>query len=170
MKLPSAAPGSWPVVRAKICRWSPCGCPPFVSFIHIYFSIYLSARTPQGRGFNISVPLGYRWKIRRPWDAGKKGRRDRYPEVRWTISVRLTDPSPTICHLPTTDTDTQTHTRARTHEIKLRWYFYSWKLEHFTASARKKNEKNMSVYLTQNRHLAGSVFMNAHTFLLLQHW
>lgn len=116
VELPSAAPSSWPVVCAGIRRWSPCSCPPFASFIHIYFPIYLSAFTSQGPGFDISMPSGSRWKSRQPRDAGKKGRRDRYPEVRWTISVRLTDPSATSCHQSTTDMYTHTHTCARTRD------------------------------------------------------
>lgn len=101
---------------APIHWWSPCSCPPFTSSIHIYLSIYLPARTPQGRGFNISVPSGYWWKRRQPRDAGKKGRHDQYPEVRWTIIVRLTDPSPTICHIPTAHMDTHVRVRDKTRD------------------------------------------------------
>lgn len=80
-------------------------CPSHLSFHIIYLSIY---PPPPSRISGQMIPYQRVFRLAREkgGDTEKKGRSDRYPEVRWTISVRLAD----LHTLPPSATDPQ-HTQ-----------------------------------------------------------
>lgn len=127
-------------------------------FIHLSTRLHTSGQRIQyQRAFGLPVETevtprrrekGETWSISR-------GAMDYHCQVNWSLSHHLP---------PTHSTHGHTHARVQDKTLMVVLQQEAW-IFHNISGGKKKT---IRVYLTQNRHLAGFVFMNAHTILPLQ--